>query len=635
MNQTVRFLWVSDIHYRHDFLAEGLLNQRNTEFCNTVKEYLKKISLIPDDNKLDYFIISGDLGYKGSKDDYDLLHINIIKPLLEVFKAEGQKPIILCCPGNHDVNRKANKFFKDFIGKIEEFIEIEEKLEERELNLAPAEIARGKARISRQKFLDEYTVEKAKDVFKDYSEYVKTLLPSEGNENNLVAGYRNNECLYGYVFDESNKVIINILNSAWFSLGDGFDSLIQNYFQEMMEKEINLNLDDEQFKNNFKKIFKNYSNRILKVKEFCSEYGKQVILENIIKREKFQKNCLEFPHFLTITIFHHPLGWLEESQKYDYENGGKTKFMELLELSDVLLTGHEHVNINITPEILFDHTIHIPGGMFIQDKHRVEDGGQNRFAVLEFDRKNKFLDVINFIWDETSGIGEWKEYNVWNEKHKWRLDLNRKPTYFLTKNNLEVYKNIFKEKFKVDNYIRKFMPLNMGSFEVREWVIEKSTNDLEIYKYNFYKHKSEVFLCIQILISGKELYDVRKGHSEKLSLLFKKFVQQNNRKTLKKHIVFIQSDIITEPLQANDYFSDWSSSKSMKLLPDSKIHEIYHDLQKTADFKFNLFRNDFFYQFESVEFESVKNRNKENFRLYVDLRFTNYIVPFWVYSNYT
>ncbi|MBK6826613.1 MAG: metallophosphoesterase, partial [Chitinophagaceae bacterium] len=218
MDQTIRILWLSDIHYRKDFLYDDVLQVRIQSFLQEVELYVNTLSSNGTDNVIHYCILSGDLAFSGKENDYEKLDKDLINPLREKLKLNGQSPF-LCCPGNHDVNRSKESLYQAFIEAVDQLIDKEQEYEENIFSSYPASMAAARHNISRNTILEDNSLEKAKEVFHFYSEYVKKVLPPIAEDSKgMLNNYRSNNGLYGYILDHENKLVINLLNSAWFRL---------------------------------------------------------------------------------------------------------------------------------------------------------------------------------------------------------------------------------------------------------------------------------------------------------------------------------------------------------------------------------------------------------------------------------
>lgn len=649
MEQTIRILWLSDIHYRNDFEQKEELFVRTQAFIEKVRDYLLEIAHETYDNKLHYFIISGDLGYSGNDSDYTALYEEIISKVEVVFRENKQSPVILCCPGNHDVNRGKSEMYKGFITFIEKYLRTAESPNDLLIHKNVAMELRTEQATQRESLLEEYGVEKAKKIFSSYSDFIKRLHKEKKNDS--LKEYKKNNFLFGQISDDDNKIIFTILNSSWFSLGDGFDELIIKFYLEKWTAELkrlekkyrkkcNTSNSDSSIKEEFNKITERFMTRIAKVKEFCSEYGKQIVGLKFIKESGYLETLKQNPHYTAITFFHHPLSWLEESQKYDYTGTGEKELLTLLKHSDILLTGHEHVNVQITPERLFDKLIHIPGGMFIQDKNQFYKGGQNRFAILELDKENKELTVRNFIWTQnlTDVEKKWEEFK--RDEKKWaKLPLKDKVSFFISSSNISEYQSFFIKKFNPFLYLKKYVNPAIDIHPKKLWHIssvkDENGEEKEIFKQISFSHNNDSYLVIVSFVSGITLFKDQVNYL-KLFELITSFVNKRKRKISDTHIIFFQLDIISEK-ESNAVDSYLSNIYTKKITSDEIIRESFDTIQRNSDARFNLFRNKIFTDVEeNIKKTSENSKNTvNNFSSYINLKLANFVIPFWKIDNYT
>ncbi len=599
MEQTIRILWLSDIHYTDSFQNKENLNRRINLFIDEIDTYLKLLKKNTSDDKLQYFIISGDLAFSGKKEDYELLDKELIAPLQKRFKENQQCPIILCCPGNHDLDRSKKNNFNKFIQLIDNLINKESASADG--NITEAELAQNLYEASNERLLDSGNIKSSEEVFNDYCDYAKNLFVTSlkllDTDQIVSSTYTDSNCLYGYVIDKRNKIIFNVLNSSWFSLGNDFDNLLKVHTEQTG------NIDIE---------------KLLAIKKYCNEYGNQIIGLDIINNLQFSKNHEQYPDFYAITIFHHPMNWLKYSHQYDYEKHNKTPLAHLIDLSDILLTGHEHVNVSSTPNILYTNTIHIPGGMFIQDSNNFDKGGQNRFSILEIDKVRKELEVLNFYWGKSEGSDNYKWITHKGDENKWKVKFESKSSYFLESKSLLHTKNEFKKVFNVTRFLNDYILPNA--------TVKKSDCQNDDFSLVYYEDDKKVFLAYVSYKNGVDLFG-NSGNST-LFQLCSEFIEDKNYENLEKHLCFLQLDLITEPSIAAEYLSEKKDSGDFILKTDKEIRETYSKILKSSDAKFNKFRSDFFSQFE----ESKGNIDK--FSCYIDVRFGNFIVPFWLVEQY-
>lgn len=130
----MRILHLSDFHYKSaekDLATQNLLVE-------------KLLESIPNDQKIDYFLFTGDLVFSGTdQDEFAQAYNSFLKKIGEKFSLP--KANVLICPGNHDVDRKMvseplKKYIRDFktSDQITKFIE-DKKEDEYGLSIKPTQ----------------------------------------------------------------------------------------------------------------------------------------------------------------------------------------------------------------------------------------------------------------------------------------------------------------------------------------------------------------------------------------------------------------------------------------------------------------------------------------------------------------
>ncbi len=107
----MRILHLSDFHYKtsyRDVASQSLLVDR-------------LIEALKEQPKIDFVLFTGDLVFSGTDyTDFDLATEQLLKRISIALEVE--KPNVLLCPGNHDVDRtKVVVPIKDYIRKIKKF----------------------------------------------------------------------------------------------------------------------------------------------------------------------------------------------------------------------------------------------------------------------------------------------------------------------------------------------------------------------------------------------------------------------------------------------------------------------------------------------------------------------------------
>ncbi|MDO9262443.1 MAG: metallophosphoesterase, partial [Desulfosalsimonadaceae bacterium] len=102
MPDIVNILHLSDLHFgmeKTEKVPSTAVDQRNL----TLREMIKTLKKIDKDWQPHVVAISGDIGWKGIKEDYNKAKEWLTNDLLPIWKLSPDKLIV--CPGNHDIDR--------------------------------------------------------------------------------------------------------------------------------------------------------------------------------------------------------------------------------------------------------------------------------------------------------------------------------------------------------------------------------------------------------------------------------------------------------------------------------------------------------------------------------------------------
>ncbi len=95
----MRFLHISDCHFGFE---KGTDAQAQRD--NYMERLLQQVREIVNEKPIEYLFITGDIGWKAKKADYDVA-LTYIKKLIEACRIDTYH--VFACPGNHDVDRNA------------------------------------------------------------------------------------------------------------------------------------------------------------------------------------------------------------------------------------------------------------------------------------------------------------------------------------------------------------------------------------------------------------------------------------------------------------------------------------------------------------------------------------------------
>lgn len=378
MDKKVKFIWISDIHFKDSYKTESNFDTFQNIFYTTINDLLKQ------DYDLYYFLISGDIAFEGNNDQYREFKIfieNSISPNSEYNK----KIRLLFCPGNHDISHDS------LISLYQEI-----------LLLNPSKLSD----FFKNKEIDISHKSKFEKLFSNYSDKLsydncegsmKKYLLSNSQEDQSIKisnGYQKN-ALEGYAIDYENKIIIIILNTAWFSFG----SSVEKFLKELYTNEANKT--ESILKPEWLINLMNYSQEagrlITRINEDDPTFPYKE-LDGIMSNSNYKDYSI-------ITMMHHPpefLDW-EEINSYEYEN---TNLYNLLKKSHILLTGHVHPPRNIRYESIFEDVLHLRSPLFLAHDDRTKNSLFPQNGFVDFDIENGLNKEVNLTYHNINWVSE-------------------------------------------------------------------------------------------------------------------------------------------------------------------------------------------------------------------------------------
>ncbi|MBK7807944.1 MAG: metallophosphoesterase [Saprospiraceae bacterium] len=409
MSRTVKFLWLSDIHY----LGDGKYIGYESIAFGFVKEKIE--DAFTGYEGILYILLSGDLAFSGGidKDNKSINQYNQLKNQISNCSDKYKSRIrVLVCPGNHDVSWGSfkemykntmleNSDWADSIVKIFDFKYDKETVNE-------------SYHFSKTKFLSLFSeFSKSLSYTGIKSSLVSNVEPSqldqilknnifviEKDDNLDISNEYIDTALEGFIIDKSNQVIFIIVNTAWYSIGES------------------LNI----FLNNFKGISKFEQEEIIKIIEASQEYGKSYTgfrhLESAKLVTEIKEKIRKFEHYTKICMMHHPLEWLDwnEKESYDSDHGIRaiTPLIDIIKECDLLLTGHVHPSRISRSELLFNNVNHLRGPLFLSHHTKSKERlfPCNGFVSIELNvtednykiTKNGTVHYHNFEHGSESGL---------------------------------------------------------------------------------------------------------------------------------------------------------------------------------------------------------------------------------------
>lgn len=375
MDKKVKFIWISDIHFKETYSTESNYEKFKRIFYKKINKLLKQ------DYDLYYFLISGDIAFEGKNDQYREFKIfieNSISPNSEYNK----KIRLLFCPGNHDISHDS------LISLYQEV-----------LLLQPSKLSE----YFKNKKIDNTLTRRFETLFSNYSDklsydtcegLIKNYLLSNDDVIKISNGYQKN-ALEGYAIDNENKIIIIILNTAWFSFGSSVKKFLQELYTNEATQTVSI-LDPEKLID-----LMNYSQEagrlLTRINEDDSTFPYKELDDIMTKSEYMDYNI--------ITMMHHPpefLDW-EEINSYEYEN---TKLYNLLKKSHILLTGHVHPPRNVRYESIFEDVLHLRAPLFLAHDDRTKNSLFPQNGFVDFDIENGLNKEVNLTYHNINWVSE-------------------------------------------------------------------------------------------------------------------------------------------------------------------------------------------------------------------------------------
>lgn len=482
-----------------------------------VEEYLESFHNYIDNLRieLNFLVLSGDISYSGKQNQYEDFTKYIIDPL----KTKYPPLQVISIAGNHDVNLTLSNF--DFF-KIEGDKVL---VENKEAYLT-----------------NESNYQKVKEHFVHYTYFTKKH--NEGLTDSL----------FGITVDNENKILFIQLNSAWFSIGPEIDNSIIEYVKSEKITDIKL---------------------ILKLKNKLNEYGNQIVglgkINEILQKVKEK----EYKRFLKVIIQHHPPSWLEWNQLYNEKDVGLTKLFQLYKASDLLLTGHEHVPVNVLNEKLGDNLTHIKGGMFLP--HGLDES----ITTESVDLSNCRFSIIE-----------------------------------INNGNNEIIEN----RHRYDNFEKKWIPFTNPNEKIKFEPIKAGISLKEIEKISAF-YKSDQFFKKYLHdsikhqnITVKQIGDTNPSLNAHYWISEEKKLYINANGCYFENLNDQLSNLITNNLEQIEfvYFLVLDVEKQIEFMEKDKLKIEYDDMKCNIDMKFNVFRHHYF---DKLSPDKIKDAEKLKFCL--------------------
>lgn len=595
-DNNIKILWLSDIHFSEKYSAISA----NEDFKNYFEQFRIKVDREHTaESPIEYVFLTGDLAQAGTKEDYALFWSMFLKPLLDIFISKKPLPFpkVITIPGNHDVKWSSADFLNDYLDHVDPI-------------LNPDKFSRS-----------EYLKSKATDfkhLFQDYQDFIKIEVKSQdggkykdffdftGNPEIFISTSYSDTRLYGYIVDKKRKAIFVLFNTAWFSLGDKFNDL---FASEIITADEFSNIKSGNIS-----YLKDYINKgILKKKDYITEFSNQITGVNIFDCNDLYKELDEYQDFLVVSCMHHPLNWLDwdEYNSYEMDNTETNayKLRTLLGKSDIVLSGHEHIPLIFSPELIFKNTVHLKSGCFLFDnQHSNLSLSHSWFTILNIDSDRGLLSQKKYFYVNTSTEQNWK-----NTEPEDIVLSKKNDRYILRKSRKESILSQLStcKEDKLFHYIN-----HRFAHSVQPTGLMKIATPADI----------PFFVYTTTPVESGEYYFVSQSDNFYTSINNDRFFEYidslvHNSKNKPKIIRIIVLDLFVDsPVK-----SEYEATNLMR-------YQVLQRILKRADNLFDVVRHNFFMRFE----QSGPNlpAQVDNFRKFHDLCFVNHVIPYWIFEKY-
>lgn len=436
--------------------------------------------------------------------------------------------------------------------------------------------------------------------------------------------------LFGYLVDHERRLIVNLVNTAWYSLGGRFNNILADleadptnwniYHVETGNKAENPTVGDILRKHTAARL-----KRVLNKKEYISEYNSQITGINLFELSDMQTTQKEYSEYFVITCLHHPFNWLKWDEQYAFDDKGDDtnakRLSKLIGLSNLILTGHEHVPKQVKGEMKSNSCVMLKSGCFLFDNQHSDEGNLENgwFSVLHIDSDRATVRQDKHYYVVKEHSGNWDDL---------KSDRSKTGYYKLRKKNAgypdkgERLQEI--SKMVNNTSVEQLFALLNTLFEADERAINveliSSIPEAKFFRVERTGLANLTEICI--IVRTENAYDVLRKES-----FCEQLISLAADVRAKVSIFrFVILDLFIDPpdlsrmaphLQEKYSFKERSSQLQLKTL--------------IADDMFDIMRYEMFVNFEK-RFASSGNLPSE-FELIRDAMFVNTIVPFWVAEN--
>ncbi len=417
----LRILHLTDLHFNKD---EKLSQKEDRE--NVLKNLIQKLGGKKEFNNLDFIIISGDIAWTGSEDDYFKAE-TFIKELKSDLLLDDDfiKNRLIICPGNHDVIQDEAK---------EKYIEFSKG--------NPFPLLWDKLNFNDEGAYIKRWSDKVFPYFTKFCEKIK-INPYENKTKKQL-----HTCGTRIFYDQ--KVCIMVLNSSWFCLGEW-------------------------------KAEKGGKNFI------SGDYGKLFIGQKLIwsLKTKIKEDLKSnYNDFFKIVVLHHPPGWLSWEEKFNNSSNNYIPSLDLInDFADIVFCGHEHGEIK-DPVVYGNNALWIIGGASYS---RGENGKsyRNNLSLVEIKKQDGLLSRKPY--DYIPGKGKWK---IDSENRFFLLGSVINHLQTLCVSNFNKYQQIINSiNQSKSNFLDSLSVKKMERVGICKKIIEYIFHETEIKRVQEYKNK--------------------------------------------------------------------------------------------------------------------------------------------------
>ena len=604
--KSTSILWLSDIHWSKDydkkinieqFPIDDIKSLSNFQkFINAFFIFLKRYS--ESNQQIDYLVISGDIANKGLKEDY-----KSIEKFINKMKSFFHNIQVITVPGNHDVNIGVDE--RDIEHRFEPFLKI---INDQKISTES---------IEQELFNNE---EFFHNLFGDFSEFKEKIQKYNTNIKIDKVDVINSRYKNTVYFDKKNELILFTLNSSWYAFTEDVintsiaDSLLDSLIFKVLSK------NTLKLSNDHKDIHKTF-NIFLRMHTFLTQYGNQSFgplepLESIIEIVKKHKEECEKP--VVICSFHHPPAWFIYDDKY--KKNGNSIMRKIYDLSDLILTGHEHIEF-VNPDILRNKTLFFRAPLFldknisdIERKKGVLSNNGFRIITIPADHNNiverryEFSLIDNNITISTS------------EDHEYEINPEITKNYYKNILITNVALNNSQKGKKCQEIIEGFVQQEKKETEEKVKIIYKMNNLKVFYHFNSFYVTNIDYTENNFKTAMQAMGAIKKHLTHINMLLSEPHTDLSDLSTDKYSIPFLkqQKKSGNTPFNSNIYFVnfDFMNSKLKEELSviesDIQLKEYILNMEMKYVDGFLQFKNAFFNKYEDKYQELIKQEQGSN-----------------------